>query len=148
MAQPADANSTIYALNPQVLSHIFSYLDFKDCAAVACVQHTWRSLADDDQLWRRLCKEDYHVTTLEALSGSQSLSFKGVYKSWYLGFGKSRYGAFLPRAKKCWDSIIEWMQRHAPDIAATIAPGASEGELDQLEKVIHFWLTLFPFHWS
>lgn len=136
MAPIPDDTTTIHALNPQVLAHIFSYLSFRDCAAVACVQQAWRVLVDEDDIWKALSQQDYHVTAAEDWNqGNQASSFKEVYRSWYLGFGKNQYGQLLPRAKRWWDTILNWTGRQAPAIAATIAPGASEEELDQLEEV-------------
>ncbi|GAQ85968.1 hypothetical protein KFL_002630120 [Klebsormidium nitens] len=113
---------------------MFSSLNFRDCAAVACVQQAWRVFADEDDIWKGLCQQDYHLTLAEDWNGNQTSSFKKVYESWYLGFGKNQYGHLLPRAKRCWGAILDWTGRHAPAIAATISSGASEEELDHLEE--------------
>lgn len=126
--------SSVTSLPLPLLLRIFSSLTAKECATVSCVQKGWRELASEDWLWKVYCQEDWieSSSSPHKPSGEACSNFKAMYKVFYSEFGK--YGSLYKRAKTCWLKVEKWSNQNIPEVANSLLPGATEAQLDFVEK--------------
>ena len=68
----------------------------------------------------------------------ESESFKQTYITMYQDFG--RYINHYKKVKTLWMKIESWLEKHNPQILATLAPGATEKELADFEQATGYLL--------
>ncbi|BDA45267.1 F-box only protein 3 [Coccomyxa sp. Obi] len=121
-------------LSEPLLVKIFSLLGPKDCFMASCVQRSWKATAGNDSLWRERCEKLWSVTERKDHQRTDMPSFMATYYCWDKEVGK--YGALARRAHLAWHKIEQFCQQHHPAMLCTLRPGASEEDLDEVEKTI------------
>jgi len=126
------------SLPDALLLLIFSYLQQPALGRSLAVSMRWGQLASDDQLWRAVCDAKYGLKEPKRGDGTGCVIFLEAARSWsrvassVLGRPADEpMPALAPlwlRTNSMWASIVGWAEKHLPDAAASIAPGASQGE--------------------
>ncbi|CAL8471143.1 g10685 [Coccomyxa elongata] len=141
--------ATIDDLSEPLLAKIFSSLGPKDCFVASCVQRSWKLIAGNDSLWLDRCEKTWSVTEMEDHQRNNMPSFMATFHRWDKEVGK--YGALAGRAHIAWRMIERFCQQHHPTMLRTLRPGASEEDLDEVEKTVNHPLPesfrlLYRFH--
>jgi hypothetical protein len=116
-------------LDPTLL--IFSYLDYSDLCSVAQVCHQWKQLSEHNEVWRPQINK-YCLNVDKNVSSPNSL--KSIFKQFYLQFGN--YLSVYPRVNALFNTFSQWIETHFPKAKNLINKGASEEEIEEVEKVI------------
>jgi len=120
---------TLTDLPTDPLLHILSYLDCKDLIRCSQVCHKLKDLYNNNSLWRRQTKVYWGLT--ECGSG---VSWYDEFKGMYADLGQ--YMDMYMRVKNAWAHIKTYMHTHCPHIYDTIREGATEAQLDDLERKV------------
>lgn len=95
-------------------------------------------------MWKAVCFRELGLTKPEnppPLHEKAKLcaNFREAWRAWrteYAEFFQSTEQAtVIRRAARCWNSIKGWLDEHAPQIAATLAPGVSKEEAAALTQL-------------
>lgn len=132
---------TEQALPESVLHSIFQKCEFHDVARSACVNRQWHSVTSHDSLWKELCIKQFDLSVPFDHHGHPCSSYQEAYKKWYLSFYKYP-SALVVRAKKCWEFLRSWTSTNFPEVAESLKPGASEEDLDDVERALGWSLPL------
>ncbi|OIT02365.1 PREDICTED: F-box protein SKIP16 [Nicotiana attenuata] len=120
---------------------ILSKLAPQDAASVACVSKRFRNWASDDLLWSRFCADDLDLSSpLDPLDNLMP-SFKASYQTWREAFNLYPW-PLVTRVKRCWGRLRDWLAMNFPEVLSTLRKGASEDEIQELEKSLKVKLPL------
>lgn len=127
------AGTSLDALPTELTMLVLAMLPTCDLVAVSRTCRRLHAAASDDLLWRGACHRDWAVQALGQLppgAPKEATAWREVYNAWAVA---SRGQLALQQHACCtWASIRVWLRQHAPEVDATICPGASEAELDRL----------------
>ncbi|XP_078434020.1 SKP1/ASK-interacting protein 16 [Wolffia australiana] len=133
--------ATLELLEGLVLESIFSFLDPKNVAAIACVSRRLRSFAGDDALWRAVCSSDLDLSSPLNPDGEPCSSFKIAYAKWRESFAGYPW-PLVVRIKRAWSDLKAWMSDNFPELRETLQKGASEAEIEDAERKLGVKLPL------
>ncbi|CAM6040896.1 unnamed protein product [Sphagnum compactum] len=114
-----------------VLEMVLSKISAGDCARSACVARLWRHSAYQEVLWESYCRRDFPLAFLDDPLGKPCSSWKDTYHAW------NKTSALVSRATCCWEMLRGWMQENFCEVAESLAPGASQQELAETERILH-----------
>lgn len=120
---------------------ILSKLGPRDTARVGCVSHRFVEWAFDEFLWYQFCIQELQLSSPEDPLGNPTPSFKVAYQSWRESFGMYPWSLVL-RVRRCWRRIKSWLVVNFPEAVTTLRKGATEDELNNLEKSLEVKLPL------
>lgn len=120
---------------------VLSKLTPQDAASVACVSKRFRNWSSDDLLWSRFCADDLDMSSPVDPLGNPMPSFKASYQTWREAFNGYPW-PLVTRVKRCWDRLKEWLAINFPEVLSTLRKGASEEEIQELEKSLKVKLPL------
>ncbi|KAM7465275.1 hypothetical protein LguiB_012837 [Lonicera macranthoides] len=120
---------------------IISKLGPNDTAAVACVSKRFRVYASDDSHWSKFCADDLHLSSPQNPNGNPTNSFKEAYQTWRDSFHMYPW-SLVKRVKRCWGRLQSWLAVNFPEALGTLRKGASEDEINELEKCLKVKLPL------
>lgn len=118
---------TLVLENEPAFNVFFRLDDPRQLLHCASVSTEWRQWADDERLWRRMCRTAFQLATRRANDG-QVCTWKRACQSWcqLSGFSAARRCASLRlRAIDMWSGLGVWTGNKAPEIWATVNAGAS-----------------------
>lgn len=115
------------------LNVILSGLGPKDTAKVACLSKRFKAAASEECLWSKFCSDDLDLASPLDPLGNPAPSFKAAYQRWREAFGMYPW-PLVKRVKRCWDRLKNWLAENFPEAKATLRKGASEADIQQLEK--------------
>lgn len=133
--------SAIEGLGELAIQVILSKLDPNDTAKVSCVSKKFRGWASDDYYWSHHCSQDLHISTPIDPFGTPAPSFKVAYQLWKEAFSMYPW-PLVKRVKSCWDNLKSWLHSNFPEVLATLRKGASEEDLNEVEKSLKVKLPL------
>lgn len=123
----------------EILAKIFRHLDnYISLASCMLVNKHWLDvLVAQDELWREQCPP---ITTNAPVSVEQKPlpSYRIAAGHWHAF--RTQYGDFSLRAAYAWHQIHQWLSLHSPPILASLRPGATEADLDEVERTLHVTL--------
>ncbi|KAJ0093054.1 hypothetical protein Patl1_26461 [Pistacia atlantica] len=117
------------------LNKILSKLDPKHTAIVACVNRRFRNSASEESLWSKICLDELGLHAPLDLHGNSLPSFKATYQTWRESFNMYPW-PLVKRVKRCWDRLKNWLTINLPEAKATLRRGASEADIQELEKIL------------
>ncbi|KAM7489994.1 hypothetical protein LguiB_027478 [Lonicera macranthoides] len=120
---------------------IISKLGPNDTAAVACVSKRFRVYASDDSHWSKFCADDLHLSSPQNPNENPTNSFKEAYQTWRDSFHMYPW-SLVKRVKRCWGRLQSWLAVNFPEALGTLRKGASEDEINELEKCFKVKLPL------
>ncbi|KAJ0526446.1 putative ApaG domain, F-box-like domain superfamily, ApaG domain superfamily protein [Helianthus annuus] len=120
---------------------IVSKLEPCEVAAVACVNKRFKDWASDESLWSLYCSKDLALSSPLDPLGNPCSSFKAAYGAWREAYGMYPW-PLVRRVKNVWDRIRIWLTGNFPEVLPTLCKGASEVELNELEKSLKVKLPL------
>jgi F-box protein 3 len=137
--QEAPPCVAITSLTGECLANVFSHLSPATLASCMLVNQQWRDfLKHEDGIWQLQCQKIYgiatSITTPVGLDWQPLSSFRAACAQVH-PFCK-QYGNFALRALHAWQQIHSWLDLHAPQILASLRPGATEAELDDAERML------------
>ncbi|XP_015924855.1 F-box only protein 3 [Parasteatoda tepidariorum] len=119
----------------EILANILSYLDYKDLRNVKFVNRKLSGLTKQEKFWRNYCVKYWLLT--ECPEGQ---TWEDTFIKWFKDMGA--YINYYKILKTAWDNIKNYYQLNNPQMYSTIMGGASEEELNALERRLHFVLPL------
>ncbi|KAL7607970.1 hypothetical protein Lser_V15G14078 [Lactuca serriola] len=120
---------------------IVSKLGPSDAAAVACVNKRFKDWASDESLWSSFCAQELKLSSPTDPLGNPCPSFKAAYGAWREAYGMYPW-SLVKRVKDVWDRIKTWLTKNFPEVLPTLRKGASEDEINKLEKCLKVKLPL------
>ncbi|MFS7924852.1 putative ApaG domain, F-box-like domain superfamily, ApaG domain superfamily protein [Helianthus anomalus] len=120
---------------------IVSKLTPCEAAAVACLNKRFKDWASDDSLWSLFCSQELGLSSPLDPLGNPCASFKAAYGAWREAYSMYPWPLVL-RVKNVWDRIKNWLSGNFPEVLPTLRKGASEAELNELEKSLKVKLPL------
>ncbi|KAL8104374.1 hypothetical protein AgCh_028545 [Apium graveolens] len=114
---------------------ILSKLGPRDTTRVGCVSRRFVECAFDEFLWYQFCFQELQLSSPEDLLGNPTPSFKAAYQAWRVSFGMYPWSLVL-RVRRCWGRIKSWLVVNFPEAVTTLRKGATEDELNNLEKTL------------
>ncbi|XP_009341172.1 F-box protein SKIP16 [Pyrus x bretschneideri] len=129
------------AVGDLALHIILSKLGAEDSARAACVSTKLRASASDESLWSLFCARDLHLSQPLDPLGNLAPSFKESYQLWRVSF-KMYPWSLVKRVKRCWDKLRNWLTINFPEAVSTLKKGASEADIQELEKILKVKLPL------
>ncbi|KAI3700856.1 hypothetical protein L2E82_45497 [Cichorium intybus] len=120
---------------------IVSKLGPSDAAAVACVNKRFKDWASDESLWSSFCAQELNLSSPIDPLGNPSPSFKAAYGAWREAYGMYPW-LLVRRVKHLWSRITTWLTENFPEVFPTLRKGASEDEINKLEKSLKVKLPL------
>ncbi|KAI3756791.1 hypothetical protein L1987_56614 [Smallanthus sonchifolius] len=120
---------------------IASRLGPSEAAAVACVNKRFKDWASDESLWSIFSSQELGLSSPVDPLGNPSPSFKAAYGAWREAYGMYPW-PLVRRVKNVWDRIKIWLTGNFPEVLPTLRKGASEDELNELEKSLKVKLPL------
>ncbi|CAI9277818.1 unnamed protein product [Lactuca saligna] len=120
---------------------IVSKLGPSDAAAVACVNKRFKDWASDESLWASFCAQELKLSSPIDPLGNQCPTFKAAYGAWREAYGMYPW-SLVKRVKDIWDRIKTWLTKNFPEVLPTLRKGASEDEINKLEKCLKVKLPL------
>uniref|UniRef100_A0A1D1YR28 F-box protein SKIP16 n=1 Tax=Anthurium amnicola TaxID=1678845 RepID=A0A1D1YR28_9ARAE len=133
--------AALEGLEDLVMEILLSKLGPKSVAVLACVSARLRAAAADDALWRGFCCRDLDLSAPLDPGGDRCPSFKVAYQMWRESFAMYPW-QLVRRAKKCWSNIKGWTAANFPEAGETLQKGASEAEVEEVEKKLGVKLPL------
>ncbi|KAJ6859969.1 F-box protein SKIP16-like isoform X1 [Populus alba x Populus x berolinensis] len=132
------------------LNIILKKLGPKETAKVSSVSKRFKDLASEKSLWSLFCLRDLDLSAPLDHHGNPLPSFKATYKLWREAFCMYPW-SLVKRVKSCWDRLKSWFTANFPEVKATLGRGASEGEIQELERILKVKLPrptrlLYRFH--
>nr|AJF20614.1 SKIP16 [Chrysanthemum indicum] len=112
---------------------IVSKLNSSEAASVSCVNKRFKDWASDDSIWSSFCHQELKLSEPVDPSGNTCASFKAAYGAWREAYGMYPWPLVM-RVKNVWDRIRSWLTDNFPEVLPTLRKGASEDELNELEK--------------
>ncbi|GJS43233.1 F-box protein SKIP16 [Tanacetum coccineum] len=112
---------------------IVSKLNTSEAASVSCVNKRFKDWASDDSIWSCFCHQELKLSEPVDPSGNTCASFKAAYGAWREAYGMYPWPLVM-RVKNVWDRIRSWLTDNFPEVLPTLRKGASEDELNELEK--------------
>lgn len=113
----------------------------EDTVRVSCVSKRLRLSCCEDSLWAQFCFQDLHLSTPQDHQGNPAPSFKTAYQLWREAFAMYPW-PLVKRVKRCWDKLKKWLSDNFPEAEATLRRGASESDIQQLQKLLKVKLPL------
>ncbi|CAL8992718.1 unnamed protein product [Prunus brigantina] len=129
------------AVGDLALHTILSKLEAEDSARAACVSKKLRASASEDSLWSHFCARDLDLPQPLDPHGNLTPSFKESYQLWREAFNMYPW-SLVKRVKKCWDKLRNWLTINFPEAESTLNKGASEADIQELEKILKVKLPL------
>ncbi|XP_061947939.1 F-box protein SKIP16-like isoform X2 [Populus nigra] len=123
------------------LNIILTKLGPKETAKVSCVSKRFKDLASEESLWSLFCLQDLDLSAPLDHHGNPLPSFKATYKLWREAFCMYPW-SLVKRVKSCWDRLKSWLATNFPEVKATLGRGASEGEIQEFERILKVKLPL------
>uniref|UniRef100_A0A6M2ECC3 ApaG domain-containing protein n=1 Tax=Populus davidiana TaxID=266767 RepID=A0A6M2ECC3_9ROSI len=123
------------------LNIILTKLGPKETVKVSCVSKKFKDLASEESLWSLFCRQDLDLSAPLDHHGNHLPSFKATYKLWREAFHMYPW-PLVKRVKSCWDRLTSWLTANFPEVKATLGKGASEGEIQKLERILKVKLPL------
>ncbi|KAL5543189.1 hypothetical protein UlMin_010899 [Ulmus minor] len=120
---------------------VLSKLGADDTARAACVNKRLRVSASDDSIWSRICAQELDLSHPLDPFGNPTASFKEAYQLWRESFGMYPW-SLVKRAKRCWGRLRNWLSLNFPEAEATLQRGASEADIQRVEKTLKVKLPL------
>ncbi|KAK9672220.1 hypothetical protein RND81_12G085300 [Saponaria officinalis] len=120
---------------------IISKLDPNETATISCVSKKFKEWASDDTFWATHCFNDLNLSSPIDPFGNPLPSFKVAYQLWREAFSSYPW-VLLKRVKRCWDTLKSWMDSNFPELLTTLRRGASEEELNEVEKSLKIKLPI------
>ncbi|KAI3700854.1 hypothetical protein L2E82_45494 [Cichorium intybus] len=120
---------------------ILSKLGPSDAAAVACVNKRFKDWASDESLWSSFCAQELNLSSPIDPLGNPCPSFKAAYGAWREAYGMYPW-PLVRRVKHLWARIRTWLTENFPEVLPTLRKGASEDEINKLEKSLKVKLPL------
>lgn len=119
-------------LSSECLVMVFAHLPPVTLARCMLVNRQWRDvLTREDDLWRLQCKAIYSLDCTVGPELEELPTFRATCGRWHPFC--LRYGPLGLRSLRAWAQIQSWLERNAPEIAASLRPGASEAALREAE---------------
>jgi len=115
------------ALSESELYPVLRVLSSVELARLQCCSRSLRSSCSDDRLWRVAVETDWLLGESCATPPEGAPSFAAAYRLLEGRYG--RYKPFFARTSACVDCLREL----APQLGATLLPGSTEAELDEME---------------
>ncbi|XWS13201.1 hypothetical protein CRYUN_Cryun36dG0017100 [Craigia yunnanensis] len=128
-------------LGDLALHIILSKLDPADTVRVSCVSKRLRLSTSEDSLWAQFCFQDLHLSTPQDHQGNPAPSFKAAYQLWREAFAMYPW-VLVKRVKRCWDKLKKWLSNNFPEAETTLRRGASESDIQQLQRLLKVKLPL------
>ncbi|XP_076904065.1 F-box protein SKIP16-like [Bidens hawaiensis] len=129
------------AIGGLALHTIISKLSPSEAAAVACANKRFNDCASDDSLWSLYCSNELGLNSPVDPIGNPCPNFKAAYGAWRQAYGMYPW-PLVKRVKNVWDRIRAWLTANFPEVLPTLRKGASEAELNELEKSLKVKLPL------
>ncbi|GKV29139.1 hypothetical protein SLEP1_g38099 [Rubroshorea leprosula] len=123
------------------IHEILSKLGPNDTGKVSCVSKRFRDSASVDSLWSKICLDDLDLVSPQDPQGNPAPSFKAAYQLWREAFAMYPWPLVL-RVKRCWGKLKSWLSKNYPEAEATLRGGASESDIEQLERLLKVKLPL------
>ena len=131
----APLGAAITHLTGECLANVLSHLPPATLASCMSVNKQWRDfLRQEDGIWQLQCQKIYGSNTPVGLDQQPLPSFRAACAQWH-PFCR-QYGNYALRALHAWQQIHSWLALHAPQILASLKPGATEAELDDAERTL------------
>ena len=86
---------------------------------------------NDDRAWQQQCEEIFEITSPVGLAHQPLPTYRAACAQWHPFC--TRYGHLALRSLHAWGQIHAWLNAHAPEVAASLRPGATEADLDDAE---------------
>jgi F-box protein 3 len=151
---------TLLDLPSSLIVEALSSLPATSASALACTSKSLASIGDDEALRKRHLNDTFGVTSLQPppsmLSSTQAieqpLSYVECFKSWTQAFSTNSYKPEIVKsALDAWTKVESFLATHIPSILHSLAPGATEEQLNQLESSLKVSLppafkVLYRFH--
>ncbi|XP_062173525.1 F-box protein SKIP16 [Alnus glutinosa] len=129
------------AVGDLALHVILTKLGPKDTATAACVSKKLRSSASAESLWSKFCSQDLDLKHPLDPLGNPTPSFKKSYQIWREAFGMYPW-LLVMRVKRCLGRLKNWLGINFPEAEATLRKGASEADIQHLERILKVKLPL------
>ncbi|XP_011011512.1 PREDICTED: F-box protein SKIP16-like isoform X2 [Populus euphratica] len=123
------------------LNIILTKLGPKEIVKVSCVSKKFKDLASEESLWLLFCRQDLDLSAPLDHHGNHLPSFKATYTLWREAFRMYPW-PLVKRVKSCWDRLTSWLTANFPEVKATLGKGASEVEIQKLERILKVKLPL------
>ncbi|POO03608.1 F-box domain containing protein [Trema orientale] len=123
------------------LNIILSNLGAEDTARASCVSKKLRESASEDSLWSHICAQDLALSQPLDPLGNPLPSFRESYHSWRESFSMYPW-SLVKRVKRCWGRLRNWLTLNFPEAEATLKKGASESDIQELERILKVKLPL------
>ncbi|KAL8196009.1 hypothetical protein R6Q57_025009 [Mikania cordata] len=114
---------------------IVSKLGPSEAAVVSCVNKRFKDWASDESLWSIFSFQELRLSSPVDPLGNPCSSFKAAYGAWRQAYGMYPWPLVI-RVKNVWDRIKSWLTHNFPEVLPTLCKGASEAELNELEKAL------------
>eukprot|EP00242_Pyramimonas_sp_CCMP2087_P006835 CAMPEP_0198216936 /NCGR_PEP_ID=MMETSP1445-20131203/60593_1 /TAXON_ID=36898 /ORGANISM="Pyramimonas sp., Strain CCMP2087" /LENGTH=448 /DNA_ID=CAMNT_0043893391 /DNA_START=226 /DNA_END=1572 /DNA_ORIENTATION=- len=140
LSETCDPSMGIDLLDQETLSLILGNLTTKECSLVACVRKTWRDFVEGHPMWRDLLLARYGQEVpiapkpMPSTQSENVSSFKEAFIAWETEYGG--YGEFFARGWRCWSLLESWTQAHFEPVFQSLGEGASEAQLDTVERAL------------
>ena len=120
----------IHQLDDSSLLEVLQRLPPKDVATLLTSNKRLYSFADNEYLWEAISVGRFGVRNCKWLVKADT------YKQACAEMHKicRRYGSYGLQSLRIWDDVVEWLQKHAPDILGTLQAGVQEDELARTEE--------------
>ncbi|XAR71112.1 hypothetical protein NMG60_11028229 [Bertholletia excelsa] len=120
---------------------ILSKLGPAGTASMGCVGKRFRALASDDSLWSKYCADELEMCSPEDPFGNPTPTYKSAYQIWRETFEMYPWQLVI-RVKKCWSRLKSWLAVNFPEVLSTLRKGASEDQINELERCLKVKLPL------
>nr|XP_043628167.1 F-box protein SKIP16 [Erigeron canadensis] len=120
---------------------IISKLGPSEAASVACVNKRFKDWASDGSIWSSFCNQELHLNSPVDPLGNPCPNFKAAYGAWREAYGMYPW-SLVRRVKNVWDRNRSWFTDNFPEVLPTLRKGASEDEINELEKSLKVKLPL------
>eukprot|EP00735_Rhodelphis_limneticus_P012997 TRINITY_DN6465_c0_g1::TRINITY_DN6465_c0_g1_i1::g.22456::m.22456 TRINITY_DN6465_c0_g1::TRINITY_DN6465_c0_g1_i1::g.22456 ORF type:complete len:462 (+),score=49.33,sp/Q9LND7/SKI16_ARATH/30.71/2e-55,DUF525/PF04379.9/8.7e-15,DUF525/PF04379.9/5.5e+02,F-box-like/PF12937.2/4.5e-07,F-box-like/PF12937.2/3e+02,SMI1_KNR4/PF09346.5/9.7e-06,F-box/PF00646.28/7.7e-05 TRINITY_DN6465_c0_g1_i1:27-1412(+) len=130
-------------LATDLLVHVFSYLGPDDLRSCQLSCKSWNEILTKGapSVWKSFCREYLALDTMVLPNEStlstevSSMDYYYVWKAWvqhYKGYPLDS----IRKARHAWRRIEIFTAKHIPAVYQSLAPGASEEELNKFEKML------------
>lgn len=138
-AETSQQPPSIASLTGECLTLIFRHLPPTTLACCMAVNRHWRDfLRQDDTVWQQQCQDIFEITSPVGLGNQPLPSYRAACAQ--LHPFCARYGQLALRSLHAWDKVHAWLNVHAPEVVASLRPGATEADLNEVEHQLEVQL--------